>query len=152
MPAPWSAVCATPASNSIRLTVEARWRGGAARALAARGGAAAGVRPSIQALNPLPTVLRAFRPTTGYEDVRSVAVARLAAPNIPDIQVDWTRYGPKLAQVALTFGADDVWGISGVRRRARRTAPRATSRRSAATSRRRGSTPVERDGRYVVIA
>ena len=39
-----------------------------------------------------------------------VALARLAAPNIPSIQVDWRRYGPKLAQVALTFGADDIDG------------------------------------------
>ena len=54
----------------------------------------------------------AFRPTTGYEDVKMVAIARLAAPNIPTIQVDWQRYGPKLAQVALTFGADDVDGVS----------------------------------------
>ena len=66
----------------------------------------------IQALNPLPMTLAAFRPTTGYDDVKMVAIARLAAPNIPTIQVDWRRYGPKLAQVALTFGADDIDGVS----------------------------------------
>ena len=41
-----------------------------------------------------------------------VALARLAAPGIRHVQVDWPRYGPKLAQVALTFGADDVDGVS----------------------------------------
>ena len=66
----------------------------------------------IQALDPLPSKLAAYRPTTGYDDVKMVAIARLAAPNIPTIQVDWQRYGPKLAQVALTFGADDVYGVS----------------------------------------
>src|ERR1043166_5151276 len=66
----------------------------------------------IRSINPLPLSLNAFRPTTGYEDVKMVAIARLAAPNIPSIQVDWVRYGPKLAQVALTFGADDVYGVS----------------------------------------
>ena len=66
----------------------------------------------IQALDPLPAKLSAYRPTNGYDDVKMVALARLAAPNIPSIQVDWPRYGPKLAQVALTFGADDIYGIS----------------------------------------
>jgi aminodeoxyfutalosine synthase len=36
------------------------------------------------------------------------------ASNIPSIQVDWTLYGPKLAQVALTVGADDVDGVAAV--------------------------------------
>ncbi len=34
--------------------------------------------------------------------------------NIDSIQVDWPLYGPKLAQVALTVGADDVDGIAAV--------------------------------------
>ena len=72
--------------------------------------------------------LSAFRPTTGYDDVKMVALARLAAPNIPSIQVDWPRYGPKLAQVALTFGADDLDGVSAVGRRAGRPPARAARR------------------------
>lgn len=105
----------------------------------------------IQALNPLPMTLRTFRPTTGYEDVRSVALARLAAPNIPSIQVDWTRYGPKLAQVALTFGADDVWGVSSSDEapEGRRRAATEEIRRNIVAA---GFEPVERDGRYGVIA
>jgi aminodeoxyfutalosine synthase len=104
----------------------------------------------IAALNPLPMMLRTFRPTTGYEDVRNVAVARLAAPNIPRIQVDWTRYGPKLAQVALTFGADDVWGVSSSEAApdGRRRAAIAEIRRNIEAA---GFEPVERDGRYGVI-
>jgi aminodeoxyfutalosine synthase len=105
----------------------------------------------IHVLNPLPATLRTFRPTTGYEDVRSVALARLAAPDIPSIQVDWTRYGPKLAQVALTFGADDVWGIS-----ASDEAPEGRRRAAVEEIRRNisaaGFEPVERDGHYGVIA
>lgn len=66
----------------------------------------------IESINPLPLSLSAFKPTTGYDDVKAVAIARLAAPHVPHVQVDWLRYGPKLAQVALTFGADDVDGIS----------------------------------------
>jgi len=53
-------------------------------------------------------------PTTGYDDVRAVALARLALPSVRNIQVDWTQYGPKLAQVALTFGANDLDRVSTV--------------------------------------
>ena len=60
-----------------------------------------------RSLAPLPRV-ESSPPTTGHSDVRQVALARLLVDNIDSIQVDWARHGPKLAQVALTFGADDV--------------------------------------------
>ena len=105
----------------------------------------------IQVLNPLPTVLHPFRPTTGYEDVKAVAMARLAAPNIPTIQVDWSRYGPKLAQVALTFGADDLDGVTSTDEApdGRRRAPIEELRRNIETA---GFTPAERDGRFNLLA
>jgi aminodeoxyfutalosine synthase len=105
----------------------------------------------IQALNPLPTVLQAFRPTTGYEDVRAVAVARLAVPHIPVIQIDWARYGPKLAQVALTFGADDLDAVSDAADAPEgpRRAPIEELRRNVVAA---GLTPAERDGRFSLIA
>jgi aminodeoxyfutalosine synthase len=101
----------------------------------------------IQAINPLPLTLATFRPTTGYEDVKTVAIARLAAPDVPTIQVDWLRYGPKLAQVALTFGADDIDGISPSDEapEGRRRAPLEEVRRNIEAA---GYTPVERDGRF----
>jgi aminodeoxyfutalosine synthase len=67
---------------------------------------------TVDTINPLPMVLDTFRRTTGYEDVRMVALSRLAAPAIRHVQVDWQRYGPKLAQVALMFGADDLDHVS----------------------------------------
>jgi aminodeoxyfutalosine synthase len=104
----------------------------------------------IQSLNPLPMNLGAFRPTTGYEDVKMVAIGRLAAPTIPSIQVDWRRYGPKLAQVALTFGADDVEGVSASEEapEGRRRAPLEEIRRNIASA---GLLPAERDGRFAVL-
>ena len=66
----------------------------------------------IRAFAPLPRVSSIAQPSTGYDDVRQIAVARLLAHNIDSIQVDWPLYGPKLAQVALTMGADDVDGVS----------------------------------------
>ena len=65
----------------------------------------------IQAFSPLPMNL-SLEPTTGYKDVHRVALARLLVDNIPSIQVDWRLYGPKLAQVALAFGANDVDRVS----------------------------------------
>jgi len=101
----------------------------------------------VESLSPLPSSLGAFRPTTGYEDVKMVAIARLAAPNIPSIQVDWQRYGPKLAQVALTFGADDLYGVSASddAPEGRRRAPLEEIRRNIEAA---GFEPVERDGRF----
>ncbi len=100
----------------------------------------------IQALDPLPAKLAAYRPTTGYDDVKMVAIARLAAANVPSIQIDWQRYGPKLAQVALTFGADDIYGVSPSddAPEGRRRAPLEEIRRNIEAA---GFEPVERDGR-----
>ncbi len=104
----------------------------------------------IQSINPLPLLLSAFRPTTGYEDVKMVALARLAAPDVPSIQVDWQRYGPKLAQVALTFGADDIDGVS-----ASDDAPEGRRRAALPEIQRNveaaGLSPVERDGWFNLL-
>lgn len=76
-----------------------------ARALAAR-------FPWLTTIAPLPREQSIAVPTTGYDDVRAVALARLALPGVPNVQVDWTQYGPKLAQVALMFGANDLDRVS----------------------------------------
>ena len=68
----------------------------------------------FRALAPLPRTMSVATPTTGYDDVKHVALARMVVNNIDSIQVDWPLYGPKLAQVALTVGADDVDGIAAV--------------------------------------
>jgi len=100
----------------------------------------------IESINPLPLSLSAFKPTTGYDDVKAVAIARLAAPQVPHIQVDWLRYGPKLAQVALTFGADDVDGVAATDAapEGRRRAPLEEIRRNIEAA---GFEPAERGGR-----
>jgi len=48
--------------------------------------------------------------TTGSEDLRHVAAARLVLDNIPHVKAYWVMVTPKLAQVALSFGADDLDG------------------------------------------
>ena len=86
-------------------------------------------------------------PTTGYDDVKRVALARLIVDNMPSIQVDWSLYGPKLAQVALTVGADDVDGVSAEDEtgQGRRRAPLEEIRRNIRAA---GQEPVERNGRF----
>ena len=105
----------------------------------------------IQALSPLPAAVAAVRATTGYEDVKAVALARLTAPNVPTIQVDWLRYGPKLAQVALTFGADDLDTVtpSDAAPDGQRRAPIQDVCRNIEAA---ALTPVERDGRFGPVA
>ena len=63
---------------------------------------------------PLPREDVPEQPSTGYDDVRTVAVARLVCSGIASIQVDWPLYGPKLAQVAIAFGADDIDGVAAI--------------------------------------
>lgn len=68
---------------------------------------------AVKAFAPLPRVDDRAAPSTGFDDVRTIAAARLLC-DVAHIQVDWPLYGPKLAQVALTYGADDVDGVSAV--------------------------------------
>jgi cyclic dehypoxanthinyl futalosine synthase len=46
----------------------------------------------------------------GMEYMKLMAVARLVLDNCPNIQVSWVTQGPKMAQVALHFGANDFGG------------------------------------------
>lgn len=48
--------------------------------------------------------------TTGYEDLKILAVARLMLDNFDHIKAYWVMIGFKLAQVSLAFGVDDIDG------------------------------------------
>lgn len=62
----------------------------------------------VRACVPLPVETPADSPTTGFDDMRHVALARLVLDNVPHIQAHWTRLGAKLSQSCLLFGADDL--------------------------------------------
>jgi aminodeoxyfutalosine synthase len=105
----------------------------------------------VRAFAPLPRKMNPAAPTTGYDDVKRVAMARLIVDNVPSIQVDWTLYGPKLAQVALTVGADDLDAVSvqdDTGEGSRRT-PLEDVRRNIRAA---GLEPIERNGRFDPIA
>ena len=48
--------------------------------------------------------------TTGLNDLRHMATARLVLDNIPHMKAYWVMLTPKLAQLALRFGANDLDG------------------------------------------
>ncbi|HLN64753.1 MAG TPA: cyclic dehypoxanthinyl futalosine synthase [Symbiobacteriaceae bacterium] len=52
----------------------------------------------------------AHRLGDGMDYMKLMAVARLVLDNCPNIQVSWVTQGPKMAQVALHFGANDFGG------------------------------------------
>lgn len=47
---------------------------------------------------------------SGLDDLRTLAIARLMCPNIPHIKAFWIMQTPKLAQVSLNWGVDDIDG------------------------------------------
>ena len=103
----------------------------------------------VHAFSPL-SATSGNQPTTGFDDVRQVALARVLVDNIDSIQVDWQRHGPKLAQVALSFGANDVDRVSpldtlelGWRR-----APLEEIKRNILAS---ALEPVQRNGRFETL-
>ena len=105
----------------------------------------------FRAFAPLPRTFPVAQPSTGFDDVKLIALARLLVSNIESIQVDWPLYGPKLAQVALTVGADDIDGVAAVEtgllgtRRSAIEEIRGNVRAAALE-------PVERNARFEAIA
>jgi len=47
---------------------------------------------------------------TGFDSLRTIAISRIYLDNFPHITAYWVGLGMKLAQVALSYGADDIHG------------------------------------------
>jgi aminodeoxyfutalosine synthase len=63
------------------------------------------------AFHPAHTALAgAVSGPTAWDDLRLIAVSRLLLDNLPHVKVFWIMVGLKVAQIALSFGADDVDG------------------------------------------
>jgi aminodeoxyfutalosine synthase len=62
------------------------------------------------AFHPDNTPLQHIAKTTGFLDIKNIAVARLMLDNIPHIKAYWIMMTPRIAQIALRFGADDIDG------------------------------------------
>jgi aminodeoxyfutalosine synthase len=62
------------------------------------------------AFHPANTPLEHLPATTGMLDIKQIAVSRLVLDNFPHIKSYWQMMTPKIAQISLRFGADDIDG------------------------------------------
>ena len=60
--------------------------------------------------HPDNTALDHIPKTTGFNDIREIAVSRLMLDNIAHIKAYWVMMTPQIAQIAQRFGADDLDG------------------------------------------
>ena len=62
------------------------------------------------AFHPQNTPMHHLPMTSGFQDIKAIAVSRLLLDNFPHIKAYWIMMTPKIAQVAQRFGADDIDG------------------------------------------
>jgi aminodeoxyfutalosine synthase len=62
------------------------------------------------AFHPANTALDHIQTTTGFLDLKMIAVSRLMLDNIDHIKAYWIMMTPRIAQIAQRFGADDLDG------------------------------------------
>jgi len=104
------------------------------------------------AFHPENTVYAHLPPSTGMDDLRTIAVSRLMLDNFQHIKAYWVTLTPELAQIALRFGADDLDGtiieeriIHGAGTRTERGMTRSSIEHLIRDA---GRIPVERDTLY----
>lgn len=104
------------------------------------------------AFHPENTPLKHLPKTTGMLDIKNIAVARLVLDNFPHVKSYWQMMTPKIAQISLRFGADDVDGTvveEKIYHDAGATTPQGMRREELTRLiREAGREPVERDTLY----
>jgi aminodeoxyfutalosine synthase len=104
------------------------------------------------AFHPANTPLQHLPTTSGMTDLKQIAVSRLVLDNFPHIKAYWQMMTPKIAQIALRFGADDVDGTvveEKIYHNAGATTPQGLRRQELIRLiREAGCEPVERDTIY----
>jgi len=108
------------------------------------------------AFNPELSILgKVIRPTTGMKDMKMLAVARLYLDNIDHIKTYWITSGIEMAQLGLSFGADDVHGTvyeENIMHMAGAPSPHQLSVKDLREIiQRAGFTPQQRDSFYNII-
>ena len=104
------------------------------------------------AFHPANTPLQHLPTTTGLSDIRQIAVSRLVLDNFAHIKAYWQMLTPKIAQIALRFGADDLDGTvieEKIYHDAGATTPQGLRRQELVRLiREAGREPIERDTLY----
>jgi aminodeoxyfutalosine synthase len=107
------------------------------------------------AYQPADNDLPVSKPPTGFDSLRTLAVSRIYLDNFPHITAYWVGLGLKLAQVALSFGADDIHGTiieEHIFHMAGATSPQLQTEADMIKAiREAGRTPVQRDTFYQPI-
>ena len=95
-----------------------------------------------------------MQPTTGAEYLRVLAVSRLMMDNIPNIQGSWVTMGPKIGQISLHYGANDMGSIMIEENVVSAAGTSYTLDRDNMIEliRRSGFVPVQRDTYYNILA
>jgi aminodeoxyfutalosine synthase len=62
------------------------------------------------AFHPVNTALSHLSSTSGFDDLKQIAISRLMLDNIPHIKAYWIMMTPGVAQIAQRFGANDIDG------------------------------------------
>jgi aminodeoxyfutalosine synthase len=104
------------------------------------------------AFHPENTALAHLPKPTGIDDLKTIAVSRLLLDNFDHIKAYWIMLTPRIAQVALRFGADDLDGTvieEKIYHDAGATTPQQLARADLERLiRAAGRVPVERDTLY----
>jgi aminodeoxyfutalosine synthase len=102
--------------------------------------------------HPANTGISDVPPATGFDDLKTIAVARLMLDNFDHIKAYWIMLTPRVAQIALSFGANDLDGTvveENIYHDAGATTPEFMSRNELERLiREAGREPVERDTAY----
>ncbi len=108
------------------------------------------------AFHPANTELEDLPATTGFDDLKTLAIARLMLDNIGHIKAFWIMVGLKIAQISTAFGVDDIDGTvveERITHMAGATTPEALSKSDLiGMIRESGHVPVERDTLYRIVA
>ena len=106
--------------------------------------------------HPDHTPLQRLGKTSGLDALRTIAVARLMLDNVPHVKAYWIMLGVKVAQLALSFGANDIDGTVTWERiyhmAGAETPEGLTEERLREVIREAGREPVERDAFYNPVA
>jgi aminodeoxyfutalosine synthase len=104
------------------------------------------------AFHPANTPLAHLFVTTGMLDLKQIAIGRLVLDNFPHIKAYWQMLSPRIAQISLRFGADDIDGTvveEKIYHDAGATTPQGMVRKELERLiREAGREPVERDTMY----
>jgi cyclic dehypoxanthinyl futalosine synthase len=103
--------------------------------------------------SPAGTRMEYMLPATGMDYLKMVAISRIFLDNITHIQAGWLTEGLKLAQIALTMGANDMGGVLMEEVVVKATGIKTTTNQKELIHiiKNAGKIPVQRDSRYCAI-